>query len=140
MVGNNFPAAIYVCVTDGTWIDSGNTYSGDNVDFNDYVKKVDDARDKGQIWGELSDLQYDMAKKANGIETEEDGIFFTDSSGRVFMKYTNTQGLDVNKVSDHLKGLIGGGSGGTSPIEEIEEDVVSIVTNSSGASAVLWSN
>ena len=140
LVGNNFPAAIYVCVTDGTWIDSGNTYSGDNVDFNDYVKKVDDARDKGQIWGELSDLLYDMAKKASGIETEEDGVFFTDPSGRVFMKYTNTQGLDANKVSDHLKGLIGGGSGGASPIEEIEEDVVSIVTNSSGASAVLWSN
>ena len=140
LVGNEFPCAIYICETAGVWVDSGETYDGDNVDFNDYVKKVDDQRDKGHIWNELSDLQYDMAKKASGIETEEDGVFFTDPSGRVFMKYTNTQGLDANKVSDHLKGLIGGGSGGASPIEEIEEDVVSIVTNSGGASAVLWSD
>ena len=39
-------------------------------------------------------------------DTEEDGIFFTDNEGRVFLKYDNENGLDANKVSEHFKGLV----------------------------------
>lgn len=38
---DGFPAELYVCNTDGTWTDSGETYSGDNVDLNDYLTKAD---------------------------------------------------------------------------------------------------
>ena len=38
---NGFPAELYVCNTDGTWSDSGETYSGDSVDLDDYVTKED---------------------------------------------------------------------------------------------------
>ena len=36
-----FPADLYVCRTVGTWEDSGETYSGDNVDLTDYALKAD---------------------------------------------------------------------------------------------------
>ena len=39
LVGDGFPAELYVCNTDGTWSDSGETYDGDNLDLNDYVTK-----------------------------------------------------------------------------------------------------
>ena len=41
LVGNSFPADLYVCTTAGTWTDSGEDYEGDNVDFNDYLEKSD---------------------------------------------------------------------------------------------------
>lgn len=40
LVGDGFPAEIYVCNTDGTWTDSTETYSGDNVELNDYLTKA----------------------------------------------------------------------------------------------------
>lgn len=39
LVGDSFPADIYVCNTDDTWSDSGNTYTGDSVDLTNYVTK-----------------------------------------------------------------------------------------------------
>lgn len=42
------------------------------------------------------------------VDTEEDGAFFCDENGKVFMKYDNANGLDASKVSEHLKGLISG--------------------------------
>ena len=74
--------------------------------------------------------------------TEEDGIYFTDGQGNVFIKYDNVNGLDVNKVSEHLKSLIIEGLiiPSDSPIKDIDEDIVSLVTNKNGESAVLWSN
>ena len=92
-------------------------------------------------YAKLTDIpeQLDVIKT-----TEEDGIYFTDGQGNVFIKYDNVNGLDVNKVSEHFKGLIQQGmpipSGGNSPIENIDEDIVSLITNENGESAVLWSN
>lgn len=39
-VGDNFPADIYVCATEGTWEDSGEDYDGDGVDLTDYATKA----------------------------------------------------------------------------------------------------
>lgn len=41
LVGNDFPADLYVCTTDGTWTDSGEDYDGDNLELNDYLTKSD---------------------------------------------------------------------------------------------------
>ncbi len=74
--------------------------------------------------------------------TEENGIYFTDGQGNVFIKYDNVNGLDVNKVSEHLKSLITEGLiiPSDSPIKDIDEDIVSLVTNENGESAVSWSD
>lgn len=37
LVGEEFPLAVYVCRNTGTWVDSTQTYSGDNVNLNDYL-------------------------------------------------------------------------------------------------------
>ena len=49
LVGQSFPAAIYVCNTADTWTNSGNTYSGDNVSFNDYVTQTSFATYQAQV-------------------------------------------------------------------------------------------
>ena len=49
LVGQSFPATIYVCNTAGTWTNSGNTYSGDNVSFNDYVTQTSFATYQAQV-------------------------------------------------------------------------------------------
>lgn len=74
--------------------------------------------------------------------TEEDGIYFTDGQGNVFIKYDNVNGLDVKKVSERLKSLITEGLiiPSNNPIIDIDEDVVSLVTNENGESAVSWSD
>ena len=40
-VGDSFPAELYVCTTNGTWTDSGETYSGGSVDLDDYVSETE---------------------------------------------------------------------------------------------------
>lgn len=78
--------------------------------------------------------------KADMLECDEDGVFFADMSGKVFLKY-DTDGLDVNKLSSHFKSLVGNsGSSTNSPINDIDEDVVSLITDNLGNSAMLWSN
>ena len=39
VVGSGFPAEIYVCNTNGTWTDSGQTYDGGDVNLNNYLSK-----------------------------------------------------------------------------------------------------
>ena len=73
---------------------------------------------------DLSDYakKKDIPEQVNVIkDTEEDGIYFTDDEGHVFLKYTNENGLDAQKVSEHLKGLIGASSGGGSDIKDVDE-------------------
>ncbi len=57
LVGTSFPAAIYVCEDDGTWTDSGETYSGDNVSLNDYLSK-----------SEFSNFEEDVNDRFERIE------------------------------------------------------------------------
>jgi len=40
-VGNSFPVAIYECVTDGVWKNSGATWNGESVDLTNYALKAD---------------------------------------------------------------------------------------------------
>jgi alpha-L-fucosidase len=188
MVGSGFPAEIYVCNTNGTWTDSGQTYEGDNVNLNDYMtaeetqraieEKVttDDSHncdfsiedesgyaiarfENGHIKTKNFDSSkeaplYDetgtntngamtqrattsaLTKKANTEYCEEDGAFFTDEKGRVFMKY-DSNGFDVSSLSPHFLNLIGSGK---SPIVAIDEDFISLITDNIGRSAMLWSN
>lgn len=70
LVGDSFPAAIYVCNTDDTWSDSGKTYSGDSVDLTDYV----------------TDTAFEAFKSLNTIELNgisEDIDELTSDKGRV---------------------------------------------------------
>lgn len=56
LVGQSFPAAIYVCNTADTWTNSGNTYSGDNVSFNDYVTQTSFATYQAQVGAAIDAL------------------------------------------------------------------------------------
>lgn len=57
LVGNAFPADVYVCTTAGTWTDSGNDYSGDTVDLTDYVEKDDFDAYKDETDGRLAHFE-----------------------------------------------------------------------------------
>ena len=64
-----------------------------------------------------------QSEQSGLVNTAESGAFFCDDSGKVFMKYDNEHGLDVNKVSEHLKEMIGGsGQSGESGLVNTEED------------------
>ena len=62
LVGSGFPAEIYVCLSNGTWTDSGQTYAGDVVDLNDYLTKVDFAayeEDTNERLSKIEDVDWD---------------------------------------------------------------------------------
>lgn len=89
------------------------------------------------IDGAIGDVEELVEQKQDMFETQEDGIFFTNGNGEVFMQY-DEDGLDTNNVSDHMKELIFEDM--PTPIKTISEDVVSLVTNDQGKSAVVWSD
>lgn len=91
------------------------------------------------IDGAIGDVEELVEQKQDMFETQEDGVFFTNANGEVFMQY-DEDGLDTNNVSDHMKELIFEDMPTDSPIKTISEDVVSLVTNDQGKSAVVWSD
>lgn len=56
---------------------------------------------------DLSDYatKEDVEKVTSIFTTDENGIYFTDEHGNVFMRYDNN-GFDTIKVNDHFKGLV----------------------------------
>lgn len=62
-VGDSFPAAIYVCETEGEWTDSGEEYDGDSVDLSDYAKKEEVA----EIGQKIRPFDYSEINKTMGI-------------------------------------------------------------------------
>lgn len=93
---------------DGFDVEKANQHFKDLVepDLSDYAKKEDIPEQKTIIG-----------------DTEQDGIFFSDDKGNVFFKYDNENGIDAEKVSEHLKGLINpsDGSGSSNVMKEVEE-------------------
>lgn len=87
-------------------------YTGDGLDANKVSEHF-----KGLVAPDLSPYptteevedmieESGQSEQSSLVNTEEEGAFFCDENGKVFMKYDNANGLDVNKVSEHLKGLI----------------------------------
>ena len=70
---------------------------------------------------ELNAIKSSVNRKAELKDTEEDGAFFCDENGKVFLKYDNEHGLDANKVSSHFKGLVAPDLTPYPTTEEVEE-------------------
>lgn len=107
LVSNSgFPAELYVCNTDGTWTDSGETYSGDNVDFNDYITKAEYNTYKAQIDAELAVLD-DYDKRLDDLEEMWQYINIADPTKFTGGKYVRYEdgGISNNelyKVTDFV--------------------------------------
>jgi lysophospholipase L1-like esterase len=68
-------------------------------------RNFDKLKPLGEIPGEVQQVKREVKRKAELKDTEEDGAFFCDENGKVFMQY-DEDGLDANKVSEHFKGLV----------------------------------
>lgn len=106
-----------------------------------YASKTGDviypiSRTKATFDDQGHDVDTLLKKKSDCDDCEEDGVFLTDVDGKVFLKY-DENGLDASKVSQHFTEMIGVQE---TPIKEINEDAVSIVTTNNGSSAMMWSD
>lgn len=84
---------------------------------------------------------YTLKRQVDGVSgimktTEEDGAYFTNEDGDVFMQY-DVFGFDVAKISESFKAKLNGNS---NIILNIDEDLISLITDRLGNSAVNWTN
>jgi len=83
-------------------------------------RNFDKIKPLGEIPAEVQQVKREVRRKAELKDTEEDGAFFCDESGKVFLQY-NGDGLDANKVSEHFKGLVAPDLSPYPTTEEVED-------------------
>lgn len=84
-------------------------------------RNFDKLKPLGELPGEVQQVKREVKRKAELIDTEEDGAFFCDENGKVFLEYDNEHGLDANKVSEHFKELVAPDLTPYPTTEEVEE-------------------
>lgn len=107
--------SIYACATAGTWADSGREFnpannqefaSGEPLNTVNIVNSLSSNSPTDVLSAQQGKQLAQMIENAGGIvNTNEDGFYIIDQSGRVGMKYTN-DGLDVAKLSSHFQTLL----------------------------------
>lgn len=89
---------------------------------------------------ELVAQKSTLTKKVSQLDIEEDVVsLVTDSNGNVAVEWSESNGLNATKLSSSLVTQIKEEIGETDILKEIDEDVVSLVTDSNGNVAVEWS-
>lgn len=98
LVGDSFPVAIYVCETNGTWVDSEETYDGDSVDLNNYLS-LDDFAEYQQALGDVQDELENLPHIENGAPSD---LEFDDENGYSIVQFKKghiiTKKFDSSKV------------------------------------------
>lgn len=88
LVGGSFPADVYVCVTNGVWVDSGEDYDGDNVSFNDYVLQYDYDLFRNATNNELAELHNENDLQPY-IDCAENDFDVRDANGYIIVAFKN---------------------------------------------------
>lgn len=102
LVGNAFPADLYVCTTAGTWTDSGEDYDGDNISFNDYVLKSDYDLFKNVTNGELVAINEREAFTPE-INDGENDFDIRDENGYIVVAFVNGHIKTKNFDSENIE-------------------------------------
>ena len=102
LVGSDFPCAIYICETAGVWVDSGETYDGDNVNLNNYLNINDFNVYKSNTQVDINNLKEENAIQPN-IENGGCDFEITDKYGNAIVKFENghvkTKNFDSQKAN-----------------------------------------
>ena len=107
LVGDSFPADLYVCTTDGVWTDSGEDYEGDNVSFNDYVLKSNYDLFKDATNNELvalhdeNDIQPDIDYGEYDFDIRDDNgyIIVAFENGHIKTKNFDSANIDLKNIA-----------------------------------------
>lgn len=139
------PVTIYRCTTAGTWAASTSTFnpannqefaSGEGLNTVHIVDNLTSSSPTDVLsakQGNVLDVKLNQLdqkidqKNSDMIVTTQNGFFVVDSLKRIGLQYTNN-GLDVAKITDHFKSLLGGG-GGSVDEDEVREIVEEILAN-----------
>lgn len=122
--------SIYACTTAGTWVDSGREFnpannqefaSGESLDVVNIVNNLESnsstdvlSAQQGKILAQM--VQNHSGGNADGfVDTNENGFYIIDQSGRIGMQYTN-DGLDAAKLSLHFQSLLPSSDQNTTPV------------------------
>ena len=112
--------SIYACATAGTWADSGKEFnpannqefaSGESLDVVNIVNNLESNSPTDVLSAQQGKQLAQMIQNHSGgsvdgfVDTNENGFYIIDQSGRVGMQYTN-DGLDAAKLSLHFQSLL----------------------------------
>lgn len=101
-----FPAEIYICQTDGTWADSGETYDGDEIDLADYLTIAAFNTWKGEVEEFLESLETYRALKGNLSLQLQNCFYIADNNGNVALELNENGVFDVKAIGANLLAII----------------------------------
>ena len=101
-----FPAEIYICQTDGTWADSGETYDGDEIDLADYLTIAAFNTWKGEVEDFLESLETYRALKGNLSLQLQNCFYIVDNNGNVGLELNENGVFDVKAIGANLLAII----------------------------------
>ena len=121
-VGYNYPYVIYLYESSkGGWYDTGQVGGDDLFNAGEFYTKIQIDEKIAELDNKTDNLESQKLNKSESPQkdTEEDGAFFTDELGNVFMQYHKDEGFDVSKIS---KSFLAKTSSVISAVVDTEED------------------